>query len=95
MSIALELTPAEDKRLREAAHRRGVKPEVLARDLVVERLPDMSSNGGDPLVALLDQWDAEDATMTPEEQASERADWETLKTNLNAERDRAGSRRLF
>ena len=95
MSIALELTPAEHKRLREAAQRRGVKPEVLAHDLVVDFLPESTSNGQDPFAALFDKWAAEDASMTEEERAKEHAEWEQFKNNLNAERDRAGSRRLF
>ena len=95
MSVALDLTPAEELRLREAARRRGVMPEALAHELVVDRLPLQSTGADDPLVALLDQWDAEDASMTPEEMAAEREQWEALKANLNAERERAGSRRLF
>ena len=50
MSIALELTASEPKRLREAALRRGVKPEALARDLVVETLPASLPNQQDPLL---------------------------------------------
>src|SRR5438094_123950 len=44
---------------------------------------------------LFERWRKEDAAMTPEEVEQERADWEELKANLNAERDRAGARRLF
>lgn len=91
MSIALELTPAEHQRLREAAQRRGVRPEALAHDFVVERLPDPTPKDRDPFGALFDKWAAEDALMTEEERAIDLAEWEEFKTNLN----RAGSRRLF
>lgn len=49
----------------------------------------------DPTLALFAQWDKEDAAMTPEEIAEENRTWEEFKANLNAERDRAGARRVF
>ena len=41
------------------------------------------------------QWEKEDAEMTPEEIAEENRTWEEFKANINAERDRAGARRVF
>jgi|GEM_PF-602531 len=48
-----------------------------------------------PLVALLDEWDVEDATEDPEELARREQERETLKQNLNANRCATGERLLF
>ncbi len=39
MTLSIELTPAEEARLREAATREGLEPAALARRLVTEHLP--------------------------------------------------------
>lgn len=47
------------------------------------------------MLALFAQWELEDATMSPEQIAEEARQWKEFKANLNAERDRAGARRVF
>ena len=70
--------------------------EIASNDLEREiDNVDRSSLPHGSTLELFDKWRKEDATMTPEEIDKERADWEELKANLNAERDRAGARRLF
>ncbi len=48
-----------------------------------------------PLIALLTQWDEEDATDEPIELARREQKWEQLKENLNANRRATGERLLF
>ncbi|HET6387271.1 MAG TPA: hypothetical protein VFJ58_28100 [Armatimonadota bacterium] len=96
MSLTIDLTPAEEGRLVARARREGVDPTILARRLVQEGLQSTPpEDPSDPMLALFARWDAEDARMTAEEVAEANRQWEELKANLNAERDRAGSRRLF
>lgn len=49
----------------------------------------------DPTIALFAKWAEEDSTMTEEEMEAERASFEEFKAAINAERDRAGARRVF
>ena len=95
MSLTVDFTPSEEARLPEAARREGVEPAELLRKLVADHLPLPMPVEEDPLLALLAQWDEEDTAMTPDEVAREKRDWEEFKANINAERDRAGSRRVF
>ena len=48
-----------------------------------------------PLIALLDEWDAEDATDDPIELAKREQEWEQFKENMNASRRATGERLLF
>ena len=57
------------------------------------RTPEMQTKN--PLVALLDEWEAEDATDDPQELARREQEWETLKQNLNANRCATGERLHF
>ena len=97
MSLMIELTPDEQARLAAAAQKEGVDPAELARKIVIQHLPSPGENGQeeDPMLALFARWDGEDAAITPGEVAEENRLWEEFKTNINAERDRAGARRVF
>jgi hypothetical protein len=97
MTLTIELNAEEEARLAEAARQEGVAPAELARKLVTEHLPALSKGGEeqDPTLALFAQWDKEDAQMTPEEVEEARRDFEEFKRNINAERERAGSRILY
>jgi hypothetical protein len=97
MTLTIELTPSEEALLAAAAQQEGVDPAELVRKLVIERLPPLAERGldEDPTLALFAQWEQEDAAMTPGEVAEENRLWEGFKTHVNAERDRAGTRRVF
>ena len=96
MTLVIELSPEEEARLAAAAEREGLLPSELARKLVTQNLPPTPPGGAeDPTLALFAQWEKEDANMTPEEIEQERRLWEEFKANINAERDRAGARRVF
>lgn len=95
MSLTIELSPYEERRLAAAAEQRGIHPTELVRRLVTDHLPDISEGSTDPTLALFAKWDEEDSRMTPEEVAEENATWEQMKANINAERERAGARPVF
>lgn len=93
MTLTLELSPAEEARLGAAARQRNLAPGEVLHGLMDEHLP--PADEADPMLALFAQWAEEDARMTPEEIAEENRTWEQFKANVNAERDRAGARRVF
>jgi len=101
MTLTIHLTPTEEARLAAAARQKGVAPAELARELVTEHLPletekkSVESRHDDPTVALLQSWLEEDATDDPEEIRKDQEDLDEFKQAINAERDRAGSRRIY
>ena len=96
MDLTLHLLPEEETRLAATAEQQGLEPEALARKLVSQYLPPIPlANADDPTLALLAQWDREDAEMTPEEMEEARRDFEEFKRNINAERARGGARLIY
>jgi hypothetical protein len=59
MSLAIDLPPEVERRVREEAARKGLAPEELIRSLVAERFR-TDSESAQRVAALLDRWDAED-----------------------------------
>ena len=59
MSLAIDLPPEVEHRVREEAARRAQPPEELIRALVAERFPSHAERVR-RVSALLDRWDAED-----------------------------------
>lgn len=88
MTLTLDLTQEQMKRLQRVARARGVEVPVVLEDLI-ERLPEPEV-GDQATLALLDAWDAEAAAMTPEEVAQAEAEWEEFKANMNANRTLEG-----
>lgn len=97
MTLIIDLTPTEEACLTAAAQEVGLAPAELAKKLLTNQLPGLAAKGAevDPTLALFARWEREDAGMTPEEVAEEERQWKEFKGNLNAERNRAGARRLF
>jgi hypothetical protein len=95
MTLTIELSPSEEIRLAAAAQREGIDLAQMAHKLVAEHLPTLATHDEDPVAALFTRWEDEDAALTPEELREEQRQWEEMKTHLNAERDRAGARRVF
>ncbi|HZT43562.1 MAG TPA: hypothetical protein VFA07_15465 [Chthonomonadaceae bacterium] len=97
MNLIIDFTPEQEARLNAAAQHEGIAPAEVVKKLVDEHLPAIAKveKEQDPLLALFDQWEKEDADMTPDEIAAENRQWEEFKANINAERDRAGARRIF
>lgn len=93
MTLQIELSTEEETRLAAAGRQEGASPSALVKRWALDHLS--RSLMDDPILALFNQWAEEDASMTPEEQEAEQADWEQFKANINAKRDRAGARRVL
>jgi hypothetical protein len=96
MTLNIELTPEQEARLVAIARREGIDPAEVVKKLVAEHLPaTLQDEEQDPMLSLFAQWDKEDQSLVSAEIAEENRTWEEFKANINAERDRAGSRRVF
>ena len=96
MTLKLELSPEQEARLTRLAQHEGLDPVEVVKRLVTDHLPELESDTEpDPTLALFAQWDREDQNLTQVEIDEENRTWEDFKTNINAERDRAGTRRAF
>ena len=93
MTLTLDLTQEQMKRLQRVAKARGVEVPAVLEDLI-EHLPEPEVADKATLV-LLDAWDAEAAMLTPEERAEAIAEWEEFKTNMNANRALEGRPAVF
>lgn len=80
MTVTLDLGPELDDDLRALARSKGVSIEEYVRDLVVRAAERRS--GGQAL-ALLREWESEDATANAEELARREWDWEELREAMN------------
>src|ERR1700677_1233328 len=84
MNLTINLNAEEESRLKTAAIRRGVKPEVYAKQIIEEHLPVIENSGTDQATLdLLARWDAEDATSDEEEFASRTEELEDFKKAIN------------
>lgn len=96
MTLNIEFTPEQEAQLTAAAQREGLDPAEVVKKLIATYLPlALRDEEQDPTLALFAQWDKEDQNMTSAEIAEENRTWEEFKANINAERDRAGARRVF
>jgi hypothetical protein len=94
MTLTITLTPEEEARLRAAAHKEGIDPAELVRQLVTAYLPPVQDENA-ASIALLQSWLAEEATDDPDEVRQAQEELDAFKRAINAERERAGSRRLY
>jgi predicted transcriptional regulator len=92
MTLTIDLTPEPSARLQKAARARGVDAPTVVRDLI-EHLPEEQPDT--TTLALLDAWDAEAATLTPEERAEAKAEGDALIAGLNANRALEGRAPVF
>jgi hypothetical protein len=91
MTLTLDLTPEEERRI-QGAKAKGIDVHALLKG-VIASLPQAPAE--DRTEELFAQWEAEDANMTPEEIAAEMADWEAFKHNVNAIRAETGERQIY
>ena len=94
MTLTIHLTPAEEGRLRTAAQMEGIPPAELVQKLVTDHLPPMPEENA-ASIALLQSWLEEDATDDPDELQQAQTELEAFKQAINAERERAGARRIY
>ena len=82
MSILIELPPTEEAQVVETANREGVSVEDLAKKAIRHYLP---KNSPEPVnaatIALIQQWEEEDAKMTPEEREKDRQIFAEIEKN--------------
>ena len=94
MTLTITLTVEEEARLRAAAQREGIDPAELVYQLVKAYLPPTSDENA-ASIALLQSWLEEDATDNSGDIQQAEAELEALKQAINAERERAGARRIY
>lgn len=94
MTLTITLTWEEEVRLRAAAQKEGIDPAELVRQLVTAHLPPAQDENA-VSIALLQSWLEEEATDDPDEVRQAQEELDTLKRAINAERERAGARRLY
>ena len=94
MTLTITLTVEEEARLRVAAQREGIDPAELVQQLVRAHLPPTSDENA-ASIALLQSWLAEDATDNPDDIQQAQAELDEFKQAINAERERAGARRIY
>ena len=94
MTLTITLTFEEEVRLRVAAQREGIDPAELVHQLVRAYLSPASDENA-ASIALLQSWLEEDATDNPDDIQQAEAELEAFKQAINAERERAGARRIY
>ena len=99
MNLTIDLNAEAESRLKTAATRLGVKPEVYAKQIIEEHLPAIEEGRSDqPTLDLLARWDAEDATTDPDEIAANRREVDDFKQSMNDNRrqaEGADSRKIY
>lgn len=84
MTITLTLKPEIEARVSEQASHKGLPVEAYIESVIEAAV--RPSDTGNRVLALLAQWDAEDATDDPAEIHARQAEWEALKVQLDANR---------
>jgi hypothetical protein len=84
MTLTITLTPEEETRLRAAAHKAGIDPAELVRQLVTASLPPTPHENA-ASIALLQSWLAEEATDDPDEMRQAQEELDAFKRAMNAE----------
>ena len=99
MNLRIDLNAEAESRLKTAATRRGVKPEVYAKQIIEENLPMIEAVRTDQATLdLLARWDTEDATTDPDEIAANRREVDDFKQSMNDNRrqaEGADSRKIY
>jgi hypothetical protein len=94
MTLTIPLTREEEARLRAAAQKEGIDPAEFVRQLVMAHLPPAQDENA-ASIALLQSWLEEEATDDPDEVRQAQEALDAFKQAVNAERERAGARRLY
>src|SRR5438270_669306 len=83
VAMNLAISPELQKRLTEAASKRGLEPAEFARQVLEEHVPDMSKEKPNKAtLELLEQWEREGATDEPQEVARRQQEGDELMQNL-------------
>jgi len=91
LTVKLDLNPEVEARIAAQAAARGLPLDAYVQSLVEEAA--RLGPPGAATIALLDAWDAEDATDDPAELEQRRREFDQFKTAMNA--NRPGQRAIF
>lgn len=96
MTLTIDLSAEEERRLRADARRKGLGLQECARQVLSQYLPAVPARQAedDPTLALFAEWADEDAHMTPAEAEEEERLWEEFMDDINASRQAMGMRLL-
>ena len=88
MTLSIDLSADAESRLKIVATRRGVGPEVVAKQILEENLPaaETQKHPDQATLDLFARWDAEDETSDPEEIVRRQAEVEEFKQAMNRNR---------
>jgi hypothetical protein len=99
MNLIIDLNAEAESRLKIAATRRGVRPEVYAKQIIEDHLPAAENSVSDQAtLELLARWNAEDAAADAKEIASCRQELGDFKQAINENRLNAegpASRKIY
>jgi hypothetical protein len=93
MTLTIELTPEEERRL-QAARAKGIDIQALLKG-VIAALPDSPEMVEDRTEELFAQWEREDATDDPAEIEAAERELAEFKAAINANRALTGERPVF
>jgi hypothetical protein len=89
MNLQLTVSAELERRLRQEAERQGLTPDAVTLQLLEKHLPPVEEDRQAALLALLKQWEVEDANLSPEEEAENEAVLRAI------DEDRLSDRKLF
>ncbi|MBI3946117.1 MAG: hypothetical protein HY321_09380 [Armatimonadetes bacterium] len=92
MTVTIDLPPGAQARLERTARARGVDVAGCARQIIEAGL---ATGPHQALADLVQAWREEDMMADRAERNAREAEWQELKSNLNANRAAAGERVLF
>lgn len=90
MTLTLEIEPELNGHLRELAQAEGLSVEQYVRRLLAQAVHARSDREA---LALLREWESEDATDDPEEIGRRRRDWDAFRQAMN--RSHPSNRTLY
>lgn len=90
MTVTLDLEPGLDDQLRASAEAEGMSVETYLRQLIAKAVHRTPS---EPVLALLQRWEKEDATGDASELARREREWEAFRESMN--RSHSSTRVLF
>jgi hypothetical protein len=100
MTLTLDLDRQEAERLSVAAHKQGIRPSELAKQIVTDHLPPLElppvvDEENAIAIHLLQGWLKDEATADPEELKEAEVDLAEFKQNLNVNRANTEERPIF
>lgn len=86
MTLTIDLAPETERRLRGNAAACGKSVQEYLLHLISELPEPLALSEPEATLALFQQWEDEDAALTPEGAAQEDDDWRRIEANLQSQR---------